>query len=140
MDRRYRLLQSIRVRNIVGYNEKIKANNLARERLPYIVIIIDEFADLMHLVGKEMETKVSRLAAMSRAVGIHLVLATQRPSVDVITGVIKNNIPTRIAFAVTSSTDSRIFLMRWELKLLGRVCSIKVPPNQLQLYPGLFPQ
>ena len=121
MDRRYRLLQSIGVRNIVGYNEKIKANNLARERLPYIVIIIDEFADLMHLVGKEMETKVSRLAAMSRAVGIHLVLATQRPSVDVITGVIKNNIPTRIAFAVTSSTDSRIILDEMGAeKLLGR--------------------
>ncbi|MDY0303346.1 MAG: DNA translocase FtsK [Sphaerochaeta sp.] len=121
MDRRYRLLQSIGVRNIVGYNEKIKANALAREKLPYIVIIIDEFADLMHLVGKEMETKVSRLAAMSRAVGIHLVLATQRPSVDVITGVIKNNIPTRIAFAVTSSTDSRIILDEMGAeKLLGR--------------------
>ncbi|MDI9429405.1 MAG: DNA translocase FtsK [Spirochaetota bacterium] len=121
MDRRYRLLQSIGVRNIIGYNEKIKANALAREKLPYIVIIIDEFADLMHLVGKEMETKVSRLAAMSRAVGIHLVLATQRPSVDVITGVIKNNIPTRIAFAVTSSTDSRIILDEMGAeKLLGR--------------------
>ncbi len=121
MDRRYRLLQSIGVRNIIGYNEKVKANALAREKLPYIVIIIDEFADLMHLVGKEMETKVSRLAAMSRAVGIHLVLATQRPSVDVITGVIKNNIPTRIAFAVTSSTDSRIILDEMGAeKLLGR--------------------
>lgn len=121
MDRRYRLLQSIGVRNIIGYNEKIKANGLAREKLPYIVIIIDEFADLMHLVGKEMEMKVSRLAAMSRAVGIHLVLATQRPSVDVITGVIKNNIPTRIAFAVTSSTDSRIILDEMGAeKLLGR--------------------
>ncbi|MCK9546928.1 MAG: DUF87 domain-containing protein [Sphaerochaeta sp.] len=121
MDRRYRLLQSIGVRNIIGYNEKVTANALAREKLPYIVIIIDEFADLMHLVGKEMETKVSRLAAMSRAVGIHLVLATQRPSVDVITGVIKNNIPTRIAFAVTSSTDSRIILDEMGAeKLLGR--------------------
>lgn len=110
MDRRYKLLQALSVRNIIGYNEKIESSRLAREKLPYILVVIDEFADLMHLVGKDMESKVSRLAAMSRAVGIHLVLATQRPSVDVITGVIKNNIPTRIAFAVTSSTDSRIIL------------------------------
>ncbi|MGE4453236.1 MAG: DNA translocase FtsK [Sphaerochaeta sp.] len=110
MDRRYKLLQALNVRNIIGYNEKIETSRLAREKLPYILVVIDEFADLMHLVGKDMESKVSRLAAMSRAVGIHLVLATQRPSVDVITGVIKNNIPTRIAFAVTSSTDSRIIL------------------------------
>jgi S-DNA-T family DNA segregation ATPase FtsK/SpoIIIE len=110
MERRYKLLQALSVRNIIGYNEKIESSRLAREKLPYILVVIDEFADLMHLVGKDMESKVSRLAAMSRAVGIHLVLATQRPSVDVITGVIKNNIPTRIAFAVTSSTDSRIIL------------------------------
>ncbi len=110
MDRRYKLLQAISVRNIIGYNEKIENSRLAREKLPYILVVIDEFADLMHLVGKDMETKVSRLAAMSRAVGIHLVLATQRPSVDVITGVIKNNIPSRIAFAVTSAMDSRIIL------------------------------
>ncbi|MGH0052563.1 MAG: DNA translocase FtsK [Sphaerochaetaceae bacterium] len=110
MDRRYKLLQALSVRNIIGYNEKIESSRLAREKLPYLLVVIDEFADLMHLVGKDMESKVSRLAAMSRAVGIHLVLATQRPSVDVITGVIKNNIPTRIAFAVTSTTDSRIIL------------------------------
>ncbi len=121
MDRRYKLLQGINVRNIIGYNEKIESSNLARERLPYILVVIDEFADLMHLVGKDMESKVSRLAAMSRAVGIHLVLATQRPSVDVITGVIKNNIPTRIAFAVTSTTDSRIILDEQGAdKLLGK--------------------
>jgi len=121
MDRRYKLLQSINVRNIIGYNEKIEKQRIARERLPYILVVIDEFADLMHLVGKDMESKVSRLAAMSRAVGIHLVLATQRPSVDVITGVIKNNIPTRIAFAVTSSTDSRIILDEVGAdKLLGK--------------------
>lgn len=121
MDRRYKLLQGINVRNIVGYNEKIETSHLARERLPYILVVIDEFADLMHLVGKDMESKVSRLAAMSRAVGIHLVLATQRPSVDVITGVIKNNIPTRIAFAVTSATDSRIILDEQGAdKLLGK--------------------
>ena len=121
MDRRYKLLQGINVRNIVGYNEKIETSRLAREKLPYILVVIDEFADLMHLVGKDMESKVSRLAAMSRAVGIHLVLATQRPSVDVITGVIKNNIPTRIAFAVTSATDSRIILDEQGAdKLLGK--------------------
>ncbi|MBI9094538.1 MAG: DNA translocase FtsK [Sphaerochaeta sp.] len=121
MDRRYRLLQGINARNILGYNEKIIAERLAREKLPYIVVVIDEFADLMHTVGKELENKVSRLAAMSRAVGIHLVLATQRPSVDVITGVIKTNIPTRVAFAVTSTTDSRIIIDEGGAeKLLGR--------------------
>lgn len=121
MDRRYRLLQGINARNILGYNEKIVQDRLAREKLPYIVVVIDEFADLMHTVGKELENKVSRLAAMSRAVGIHLVLATQRPSVDVITGVIKTNIPTRIAFAVTSTTDSRIIIDEGGAeKLLGR--------------------
>ena len=121
MDRRYKLLQSLNVRNIIGYNEKIETGRIAREKLPYILVVIDEFADLMHLVGKDMESKVSRLAAMSRAVGIHLVLATQRPSVDVITGVIKNNIPTRIAFAVTSTTDSRIILDEQGAdKLLGK--------------------
>ncbi len=121
MDRRYRLLQGINARNILGYNQKIVEERLAREKLPYIVVVIDEFADLMHTVGKELENKVSRLAAMSRAVGIHLVLATQRPSVDVITGVIKTNIPTRIAFAVTSTTDSRIIIDEGGAeKLLGR--------------------
>lgn len=121
MDRRYRLLQGINARNILGYNEKIVQDRLAREKLPYIVVVIDEFADLMHTVGKELENKVSRLAAMSRAVGIHLVLATQRPSVDVITGVIKTNIPTRIAFAVTSTTDSRIIIDEGGAeKLLGK--------------------
>jgi len=121
MDRRYRLLQGLNARNILGYNEKIVQDRLAREKLPYIVVVIDEFADLMHTVGKELENKVSRLAAMSRAVGIHLVLATQRPSVDVITGVIKTNIPTRIAFAVTSTTDSRIIIDEGGAeKLLGR--------------------
>ena len=121
MDRRYRLLKGINTRNITGYNEKIDENHLAREKLPFIVVVIDEFADLMHIVGKELENKVSRLAAMSRAVGIHLILATQRPSVDVITGVIKSNIPTRIAFAVTSTTDSRIIIDEGGAeKLLGK--------------------
>ena len=121
MERRYNLLRALNVRNIVGYNEKIAANNLAREKLPYIMVVIDEFADLMHTVGKELETKVARLAAMSRAVGIHMVLATQRPSADVITGVIKANIPSRISFAVTSLIDSRIILDEMGAeKLLGR--------------------
>ena len=121
MDRRYRLLQGINARNITGYNEKIEESHLAREKLPFIVVVIDEFADLMHTVGKELENKVSRLAAMSRAVGIHLILATQRPSVDVITGVIKSNIPTRVAFAVTSTTDSRIIIDEGGAeKLLGK--------------------
>jgi S-DNA-T family DNA segregation ATPase FtsK/SpoIIIE len=121
MDRRYRLLQGINARNITGYNEKIVESHLAREKLPFIVVVIDEFADLMHTVGKELENKVSRLAAMSRAIGIHLILATQRPSVDVITGVIKSNIPTRIAFAVTSTTDSRIIIDEGGAeKLLGK--------------------
>ncbi len=121
MDRRYNLLQAVNARNIIAYNEKIKANNFAREKLPYIMVVIDEFADLMLTVGKELETKVARLAAMSRAVGIHMVLATQRPSADVITGVIKTNLPSRISFAVTSSIDSRIILDEMGAeKLLGR--------------------
>jgi len=121
MERRYKLLQGLNARNIVGYNEKIDAGNVLREKLPYIVVVIDEFADLMHTVGKEMEAKVSRLTAMSRAVGIHLVLATQRPSVDVITGIIKTNIPSRIAFAVTSNQDSRIIIDEVGAeKLLGK--------------------
>jgi S-DNA-T family DNA segregation ATPase FtsK/SpoIIIE len=121
MERRYKLLQGLNARNILGYNEKVAQGHILREKLPYIVVIIDEFADLMHTVGKEMETKVSRLTAMSRAVGIHLVLATQRPSVNVITGIIKTNIPSRIAFAVTSGQDSRIIIEQMGAeKLLGK--------------------
>ncbi|MCI2129144.1 MAG: DNA translocase FtsK [Sphaerochaeta sp.] len=121
MERRYKLLQGLNARNILGYNEKVSQGHILREKLPYIVVIIDEFADLMHTVGKEMETKVSRLTAMSRAVGIHLVLATQRPSVNVITGIIKTNIPSRIAFAVTSGQDSRIIIEQMGAeKLLGK--------------------
>ena len=110
MSRRYNLLNSIAVRNITAYNKKIKEQKLAREKLPYIVVIIDEFADLMNTVGKELETLLARLAAMARAVGIHLVLATQRPSANVITGIIKSNLPTRIAFMVASQIDSRIII------------------------------
>ena len=110
MERRYSLLETIDVRNIEAFNKKIKANRIALEALPYILVVIDEFADLMLTSSKELEPAVSRLTAKARAVGIHLVLATQRPSVDVITGVIKANIPSRIAFMVASYTDSRVIL------------------------------
>jgi S-DNA-T family DNA segregation ATPase FtsK/SpoIIIE len=121
MDRRYKLLNALAVRNIAAYNRKIQEMKLARERLPFIVVVIDEFADLMTTVGKELETLLARLAAMARAVGIHLVLATQRPSANVITGIIKSNIPTRIAFMVASQIDSRIIIDETGAeKLLGR--------------------
>jgi S-DNA-T family DNA segregation ATPase FtsK/SpoIIIE len=110
MERRYALLDSLCVRDIRAYNRKIKKKHIATTHLPYIVIIIDEFADLIATSGKEMESILARLAAMSRAVGIHLVLATQRPSIDVITGLIKANIPSRIAFMVASKFDSRIII------------------------------
>ncbi len=110
MERRYTLLDSIGVRDIRSFNKKIKEQKLATTKLPYIVIVIDEFADLLATTGKELEATISRLASMSRAVGIHLVLATQRPSVDVITGLIKANIPCRIAFMVASKFDSRIII------------------------------
>jgi len=121
MERRYACLDSVGVRDIRSYNRRIKEKNLAAEHMPYIVVVIDEFADLMTTTGKELESTVARLAAMSRAVGIHLVLATQRPSIDVITGLIKANIPSRIAFMVASKTDSRIIIdMVGAEKLLGR--------------------
>lgn len=110
MERRYALLDQMGVRDISSYNKRIEERNICTEKLPYIVIIIDEFADLMATSGKELESNVARLAAMSRAVGIHLVLATQRPSVNVITGLIKANIPSRIAFMVASRTDSNIII------------------------------
>jgi len=121
MERRYALLDSMGVRDIRSYNRRIRDRNIATERLPYIVVVIDEFADLMATTGKELESTVARLAAMSRAVGIHLVLATQRPSIDVITGLIKANIPSRIAFMVASKMDSRIIIdMVGAEKLLGK--------------------
>ena len=121
MERRYALLDGMGVRNIISYNKKIVEKHIATEKLPYIVVIIDEFADLMATTGKELETTIARLAAMSRAVGIHLVLATQRPSVDVITGLIKANIPSRIAFMVASKMDSRIIIDQLGAdKLLGK--------------------
>jgi S-DNA-T family DNA segregation ATPase FtsK/SpoIIIE len=121
MERRYSLLDGMGVRDIKSYNKRIKERNIATTKLPYIVVFIDEFADLMATTGKELESTVARLAAMSRAVGIHLVLATQRPSIDVITGLIKANFPARIAFMVASKTDSRIIIdMVGAEKLLGR--------------------
>lgn len=129
MERRYAFLDKMSVRDIKSYNKKIRAENVTMERLPYIVIIIDEFADLMATTGKELEGTVSRLCAMSRAVGIHLVLATQRPSADVITGLIKANIPSRIAFMVASRVDSRIILDDGGAdKLLGKGDMLYVSP------------
>jgi len=110
MEKRYALLDALGVKDVHSFNKKIKSNKIATMPIPYIVVIIDEFADLMATTGKELESTVARLAAMSRAVGIHLVLATQRPSIDVITGLIKANIPSRIAFMVASKTDSRIII------------------------------
>lgn len=107
MERRYKLLSGTGKRNIEQYNQ---SPDLGEGRLPFIVVIIDELADLMMASAREVESKIVRLAQMSRAVGIHLVVATQRPSVDVITGLIKANIPTRIAFAVTSQIDSRTII------------------------------
>jgi S-DNA-T family DNA segregation ATPase FtsK/SpoIIIE len=121
MERRYALLDGMGVRDIKSYNKRISEKHIAAEKIPYIIVIIDEFADLMAITGKEMEAIVARLAAMSRAVGIHLVLATQRPSIDVITGLIKANIPSRIAFMVASKTDSRIIIDQVGAeKLLGK--------------------
>ncbi len=121
MERRYALLDGMSVRDIISYNKKITERHIATEKLPYMVVVIDEFADLMATTGKELEQTIARLAAMSRAVGIHLVLATQRPSIDVITGLIKANIPSRIAFMVASKMDSRIIIDQVGAeKLLGK--------------------
>jgi S-DNA-T family DNA segregation ATPase FtsK/SpoIIIE len=113
MDRRYDLLADAKVRDIEGYRDKLEAGGLdpdGFDRFPYIVIIIDELNDLMMVSGREVEESIVRIAQMARAVGIHLVIATQRPSVNVITGVIKANVPSRLAFSVASQTDSRVIL------------------------------
>ena len=113
MDRRYDLLADSQVRDINGYHEKYDAGLLDEDkfdRFPYIVVFIDELNDLMMVAGREVESAIVRLAQMARAIGIHLVVATQRPSVDVITGVMKANIPSRLAFSVASTTDSRVIL------------------------------
>lgn len=114
MDNRYDLLKDAMVRNIKEYNEKFRLRKLNPEKghrfLPYIVLVVDEFADLIMTAGKEVETPIARLAQLARAIGIHLIVATQRPSVNVITGIIKANFPARIAFRVTSKIDSRTIL------------------------------
>ena len=125
MDRRYKLFQSVGVRNITGYNE---ASGF--QALPYIVIVIDELADLMMFAPVEIEDAITRIAQLARATGIHLVVATQRPSVDVITGLIKANIPCRIAFNVSSMVDSRVILDGpGAEKLLGRGDMLYLPPD-----------
>jgi S-DNA-T family DNA segregation ATPase FtsK/SpoIIIE len=114
MDQRYELLKLAMVRNIKEYNVKFKSRKLnpndGHKFLPYIVLVIDEFADLIMTAGKEVEAPIARLAQLARAIGIHLIIATQRPSVNVITGIIKANFPARIAFRVTSKIDSRTIL------------------------------
>jgi DNA segregation ATPase FtsK/SpoIIIE-like protein len=129
MDRRYRLLSTFNTRDIERYNEKISSIKQS-EKLPYIVIIIDELHDLMMVASKEVESYITRLAQKARAIGIHLVLATQRPSVDVITGVIKANIPARIAFQVAQKNDSRTILdQNGAEQLLGKGDMLYLPPT-----------
>jgi len=147
MDKRYKLMSATGVRNIVGFNQKLKEAEKAGlpltnpftitpenperlEHLPYIVVIIDELADLMMVAGKKVEELIARLAQKARAAGIHLILATQRPSVDVITGLIKANIPTRIAFQVSSRIDSRTILdQQGAESLLGQGDMLYLPPG-----------
>jgi S-DNA-T family DNA segregation ATPase FtsK/SpoIIIE len=143
MEKRYRDLAGWGVRNIDGYNTEIMRRNLVKEYdergephkpLPYIVIIIDELADLMMTSGREVEESITRLAQMARAVGIHLVLATQRPSVDVITGLIKANFPSRISFRVSSKVDSRTIIdTNGAEHLLGRGDMLFLPPGTSRL-------
>jgi S-DNA-T family DNA segregation ATPase FtsK/SpoIIIE len=121
MDRRYKTFYAAGVRNIDAFNAKAARMPKGLEALPYIVIIVDELADLMMVAAAEVETTICRIAQMARATGIHLVIATQRPSVDVITGLIKANIPSRISFAVATQVDSRVILdMSGAEKLLGK--------------------
>lgn len=151
MERRYKLMSVLGVRNIKGFNEKLKMAAEAGhpihdplwkegdsmdteapllEKLPYIVVVVDEFADLMMVVGKKVEELIARLAQKARAAGIHLILATQRPSVDVITGLIKANIPTRVAFTVSTKTDSRTILDQGGAEsLLGMGDMLYLPPG-----------
>ncbi len=147
MDRRYKLMSTVSVRNLAGYNHKIREavekkqplkhpfsltpeNPEDLEELPFIVVVIDELADLMMVAGKKVEELIARLAQKSRASGIHLILATQRPSVDVITGLIKANVPTRVAFQVSSKVDSRTILdQQGAESLLGQGDMLYLPPG-----------
>jgi len=149
MENRYRLMAALGVRNIIGFNQKIekalKDNNPIcdplwpeeatdpppqLEKLPYIVVIVDEFADMIMVVGKKVEELIARIAQKARAAGIHMILATQRPSVDVITGLIKANVPTRIAFQVSSKIDSRTILdQQGAENLLGQGDMLFLPPG-----------
>ena len=149
MEQRYKLMSALKVRNIAGFNNKVKAAENAKQplkdplhpkeseeeaddlhTLPYIVVVVDELADMMMLVGKKVEELIARLAQKARAAGIHLVLATQRPSVDVLTGLIKSNIPTRVAFQVSSKVDSRTILDQMGAEqLLGHGDMLYMPPG-----------
>ena len=147
MDRRYKLMSTLGVRNLSGFNQKIKEAEKAGKPLtnpftitpespeplkemPLIVVVIDELADLMMVVGKKVEELIARLAQKARAAGIHLLLATQRPSVDVITGLIKANIPTRVSFQVSSKVDSRTILDQMGAEqLLGQGDMLYLPPG-----------
>ncbi len=127
MNRRYELFKSLGVRNIDGYRKKV-ADDAEAEKIPYLVVIIDELADLMMTTSDEVETLLARLTQMARATGIHLIIATQRPSVNVLTGLIKANVPARIAFAVSSQTDSRVILDQGGAeRLLGRGDMLYLP-------------
>ncbi|MEO1923169.1 MAG: DNA translocase FtsK [Nautiliaceae bacterium] len=126
MERRYKLMSKMRVKNIEGYNKKVSKE----ERMPYIIIIIDELADLMMTSGKDVEYAIARLAQMARASGIHLIVATQRPSVDVVTGLIKANLPSRISFKVGQKIDSKVILDQFGAEsLLGRGDMLFTPPG-----------
>jgi S-DNA-T family DNA segregation ATPase FtsK/SpoIIIE len=130
MERRYELLQEVKVRDIIAFNEKVEDSDEFK-KLPYIIIIIDEFADLIMTSGKDIELPITRLAQMARAVGMHLILATQRPSIKVITGIIKANFPARIAFQVSSKVDSRVIMdMIGAERLLGSGDMLFMPPGK----------
>jgi S-DNA-T family DNA segregation ATPase FtsK/SpoIIIE len=144
MENRYRILASVGVRNIDQYNALLKKprnlelfpddQNAERKPLPFIVIVIDELADLMMVASKDVEDSIMRLAQMARAVGIHLIVATQRPSVDVITGVIKANFPSRISFRVAQKVDSRTILDQMGAQqLLGKGDLLFIPPGSSKL-------
>ncbi|MGF1506311.1 MAG: DNA translocase FtsK [Anaerolineae bacterium] len=130
MDDRYRKFAAVGSRNIVDYNDRIERGQIKDDKLPYIVLIVDELADLMMLAPDETERLITRLAQMARATGIHIIISTQRPSVDVVTGLIKANFPARIAFAVATGVDSRVIMdMPGAEKLLGRGDMLFQPPD-----------